>query len=571
LNTVKFDAAVTENMGNVRKNNEDNLYLNGIFLTADTRDISASFISEYNNETLVYGVFDGMGGEALGEEASLLAASSVHEIRQSPAFDQNPEQHICAAIELANDRICDKMRETGERRIGTTFASVIIKNDTVRAFNVGDSRIYLFRDGVLSQLSVDDTNGQRLLNMGVITPEQLATHPDRHKLTQHLGIFKDEMTIEPHISSEIPLMAGDKILICSDGLTDMVNDRDIAAILSVPASAVDTTQTLVTQALANGGRDNVTAMVITAVTSPERSAYIPPVAAQSHAENEKGSGKTKNIILLLIIGILTAAVVVLLVMLLTQKDKAPQANDADEDDEAFEAEISVITGGDSESDSESDTQIDTQTQSDSADITVTVPGLDIGGKTPESKTQTDTDKVTEPDTDIGQETESDTSSQEDQSESQPAQQETTGNSDEVQVPTTYFFENFIENLDGENNSFRFERQKLLDDLDKLESDETADANTGRLIYPDLKPTDIRLNCTEDHGCVKAEISDDGYIIDTSDIKIGDSRQLCVTVEPSSGEPLDLVLILTRNENGEIKVSVNDSNADSDESTLGTEQ
>jgi len=272
LNTITFDAAVTQNMGNVRKNNEDNLYISGTYLTAENRDISATFKAGFITDVPVFGVFDGMGGEAMGEEASLIAASTVHECTLTNGWNDNPDHFIRASIELANERICRLMGDTGEQRIGTTFSAVTIKDDSIRAYNVGDSRIYIFRDGVLTQLSVDDTNGQRLLNMGVITKEELATHKDRHKLTQHLGIRKEEMTIEPHVTTDIRLKKGDKLLLCSDGLTDMVDDSGIATLLSNDAEAAELSRALVVEALNNGGRDNVTAMVIIANTNPTSAA-----------------------------------------------------------------------------------------------------------------------------------------------------------------------------------------------------------------------------------------------------------------------------------------------------------
>jgi len=268
LNSIKFSAAVCSNKGKIRNNNEDNFYFNGKHLNSENRDLDNFFEEKTSSNSLIYGVFDGMGGEALGEEASLITAETVKKhhktIRDKELADYKSE--IIKAIDEANEKICDKMLEFGEKRIGTTFASVVIDNDKASIFNIGDSRVYLFRDNKLTQISIDDTTAQRLINMGVISKEEAKTHADRHKLTQHLGIFSEEMIIEPHISENVLVKKGDVFLICSDGLTDMVNDSQIRTILSKSKNSSMAAKKLVETALNNGGKDNVTAMVVEAET-----------------------------------------------------------------------------------------------------------------------------------------------------------------------------------------------------------------------------------------------------------------------------------------------------------------
>lgn len=272
MNTVKLSAAVTVNKGKVRKSNEDNLYLNGLYLNEKTRDIDETYTVTDEPEILMYGVFDGMGGEALGEEASFFAAQTLYEANSRKKIEraQSIDAAVNEIVQSANEKICNKMLETGERRIGTTLALLCVQDDMARIYNVGDSRVYFLRNNELRQISVDDTTGQRLVNMGVITKEQLKTHKDRHRLTQHLGIFKDEMKIEPHIAEEIIIKKGDRFLLCSDGLTDMVDDGKIKEILKMNGDETEITKALVEEALANGGHDNVTAMVITAQTGSKK-------------------------------------------------------------------------------------------------------------------------------------------------------------------------------------------------------------------------------------------------------------------------------------------------------------
>lgn len=274
MNTIKCISAVSVDKGLVRNNNEDNFYFNGTYLYAEERDNSATFSSNPSSKMQLYGVFDGMGGEALGEEASLITAQVIcntHEKLQASECDIVKE--ILAAVQTANSKICKKIVESGEKRIGATFSALAIENDKAIVFNVGDSRVYLLRDGKLKQISVDDTTAQRMVSMGMITHEEAKTHKDRHKLTQHLGIFKDEMIIEPHVSQEIEIKKDDKFLLCSDGLTDMLTDEEIYAILKENKAPEELSRALVKAALKNGGKDNVTVMVVKAQTDKAKPVF----------------------------------------------------------------------------------------------------------------------------------------------------------------------------------------------------------------------------------------------------------------------------------------------------------
>lgn len=268
MNSIKFSAAVCSDKGCVRSNNEDNFYFNGTHLNPKNRDEHNFFADNPSGSEIMYGVFDGMGGEALGEEASLITAQTVkkyHDKLKGGGIKDN-KSAILKSISDANAKICSKIVESGERRIGTTFALLSISDDTAQVYNVGDSRAYLYRNRKLIQISVDDTTAQRLVNMGVITKEKAKTHEDRHKLTQHLGIFSDEMIVEPHISEKIRIEKGDIFILCSDGLTDMAENEEIQSIMRKSGDCRAAAKNLVEAALKNGGRDNVTVTVVSADT-----------------------------------------------------------------------------------------------------------------------------------------------------------------------------------------------------------------------------------------------------------------------------------------------------------------
>ncbi len=268
MNSIKFSAAVCSDKGRIRNNNEDNFYFNGTHLNPKNRDDSNFFSDNPGGSEIMYGVFDGMGGEAFGEEASLITAQTVkkYHAKLKNGEIKNNKSAILKSISDANTKICNKIVETGERRIGTTFALLSIFDDTAQVYNIGDSRVYLYRNKKLTQISVDDTTAQRLVNMGVITKEKAKTHEDRHKLTQHLGIFNDEMIVEPHISEKIMIEKGDKFILCSDGLTDMVENEEIRSIMQKAGDSRTAAKKLVEAALRNGGRDNVTVTVVSADT-----------------------------------------------------------------------------------------------------------------------------------------------------------------------------------------------------------------------------------------------------------------------------------------------------------------
>ncbi len=261
--SLRIFASVSENKGKVRSNNEDNFYLNGRYLNVDDRESGNAFFDKSKKKINVYAVFDGMGGEEFGEDAALIAAKTTKKFHNTAnLLRNNLQDNVAQSINEANLLICKKIDENQGKRIGTTLASLIICEDIAHIYNIGDSRVYLLRNGKLNQISIDDTVAQRLINIGILDEVDAKTHPDRHKLTQHLGIYSHEMIIEPHIVQNFRLVDGDKFLLCSDGLTDMVDDTELEEILMSANDSRMLSQMLVARALEKGGRDNVTAMVV---------------------------------------------------------------------------------------------------------------------------------------------------------------------------------------------------------------------------------------------------------------------------------------------------------------------
>lgn len=255
-----LEAAIRNDKGKVRQNNEDNFYLDGHWLPLDKIDNGAALQRNSHAPVQVFAVCDGMGGESSGEVASHAAVQALHTLyRRSPHGIDLPK-----LTKGLNDVSSDIYRDAHQKgaRSGTTFVGLLWENGTMRAANVGDSRAYRMSLGKLEQLSVDHSEVQRMVSMGLLTPEAARVHSKRHVINQYLGMPSQEVAVEPSISRPIPGQIGDRYLLCSDGLTDMVDDAAIEKILSAAPDAVAASAQLVEKALENGGKDNITVLCV---------------------------------------------------------------------------------------------------------------------------------------------------------------------------------------------------------------------------------------------------------------------------------------------------------------------
>jgi protein phosphatase len=201
-------------------------------------------------------VADGMGGHNAGEVASALAIRTIHEILTGagPA-----EPALADAMCAANERVLEAAGVDPEcTGMGTTVVAAHVDDRHLVFGSVGDSRIYLWSGGALTQLTRDDSWVSRVLPEEVLTPEDAQRHPMRHVLTKVIGLRQD---LEPAVAAR-PFERGDVLLLCSDGLHGSVGDQQIIDALrsSDPVDAI--AGRLVEQALAAGASDNVTAVVV---------------------------------------------------------------------------------------------------------------------------------------------------------------------------------------------------------------------------------------------------------------------------------------------------------------------
>ena len=266
---VKLHASACSDKGCVRQNNEDSFCLNGHYLERDKMDAGGLFKCIVSPAAL-FAVCDGMGGEEAGEEASLLSVKTCAEYLKSKK-KLTDRDNIVGLLHTGCENVYAQAQQRGNHS-GATLAMIAAEPEGVRIANMGDSRIYRLNASGFKQLSYDHTEMQRLLNLGKITPEQIKTHPKRHMINQYWGMPLDRAPFTPYISEMMPYEDKDRYLICSDGLTDMLTDAEIAQILGRPEPVERISEELVRQAKLHGGRDNVTVIVIEVAVGEGKSA-----------------------------------------------------------------------------------------------------------------------------------------------------------------------------------------------------------------------------------------------------------------------------------------------------------
>jgi protein phosphatase len=207
----------------------------------------------------VFAVADGMGGHRGGAVASRVALESLDE-----RFTDASSDALVAAARDANDAVFERANDDPELRgMGTTLVAIapVEDEDLVAWVHVGDSRIYLFRDGELQQLTEDHSLVEQWVRDGAISPEEARSHPQRNILTRALGIGSD---VGIDAGTVIPY-TGDRFVLCSDGLFNEIDEPRIESTLRRLADPQEASRELVRQALDSGGRDNVTVIVVDVV------------------------------------------------------------------------------------------------------------------------------------------------------------------------------------------------------------------------------------------------------------------------------------------------------------------
>jgi serine/threonine protein phosphatase PrpC len=212
-------------------------------------------------------VCDGMGGHAGGKEASELAIATIVEIVEAAPAAATPRAALQRAIEEANARVWSMPTAEAGYRPGSTVVAVLVHEGGAEVAHVGDSRLYLVHAGAISQVTKDHSMVQQMIDHNLIRAEDAAKHPDANKILRALGIAKEvEVEVRPE---PVAYAAGDVFVLCSDGLSDLVEPAEILQIAGTHPPAQAAGQ-LVDLANARGGHDNITAMVVRMKSSATR-------------------------------------------------------------------------------------------------------------------------------------------------------------------------------------------------------------------------------------------------------------------------------------------------------------
>jgi len=268
---VRIDVSALSHRGYHRDHNEDHYLVSRLGRTLQTIDTSlhAGDVPEQAEEVnYVMIVADGIGGHAAGEIASRMAISALISLAlELPDWILRVDEGHAGEIERRSRTLVQEVgamlvaraeREPALAGMGTTLTAVRSLGRDLMITHVGDSRAYLFRAGGLHRLTRDHTYAQLLVDVGHLAPGDVASSPHRHLLTNALGGSITEVQVD---TDRLRLEDGDRVLLCSDGLTDLVDDATITSILKGTTRSNEACQRLVQQALDNGGRDNVTVIV----------------------------------------------------------------------------------------------------------------------------------------------------------------------------------------------------------------------------------------------------------------------------------------------------------------------
>lgn len=240
---MQLAVGARSDVGMIRSGNEDN------------------FFAEADERRGVFVVADGMGGHAAGEVASEMAVQIVSRnlLAVRSVIDAETPQILAQALRDANHAIYERMlAEVDKQGMGTTASVLVISDNQFLIGQIGDSRIYLLRDGALKQVTKDHSYVQEQVDAGLLTPEQARYHPYSNVITRCVGAGEQ---VEPDLYSG-EVKPGDVFLVASDGLTGMVDDRRLQQMLLVRSGPGRIVDALIAEANGRGGLDNITAIVV---------------------------------------------------------------------------------------------------------------------------------------------------------------------------------------------------------------------------------------------------------------------------------------------------------------------
>lgn len=226
--------------------------------TSDVGQVRQVNEDSYFVDEPLFGIADGMGGHVAGDIASTTAVETIERNSEDAVSSGEPEM-LARLIQRANSAIWEKAQaEAGLAGMGTTCTLLLLDDNRAHLAHVGDSRAYLFRSGQLKQVTEDHTLVARMVREGRLAPEEAHQHPQRSVITRTLGVDPD---IDVDLRS-LDVFDGDRLLLCSDGLSGMVDDATIAQVLQEESDPQRAADELVALANKAGGEDNITVVVV---------------------------------------------------------------------------------------------------------------------------------------------------------------------------------------------------------------------------------------------------------------------------------------------------------------------
>ncbi|RMC35409.1 PP2C family protein-serine/threonine phosphatase [Paracoccus alkanivorans] len=205
----------------------------------------------------LWAVADGMGGHSAGDVASALIVEELGSLGVSVSA-QDQRARVMERLDRAHHRIAEHAHANNLGTVGTTIAALLIHEAELSCVWAGDSRIYLLREGALTALTQDHSEIAQLVASGVMTEAEARVAPGRNVITRAIGIGAEP---RPQVVSGV-VKPGDRLLLCSDGLTEHLDDAELAAMLCEPRSAPELAERLITATLQRGARDNVSVIVV---------------------------------------------------------------------------------------------------------------------------------------------------------------------------------------------------------------------------------------------------------------------------------------------------------------------
>lgn len=286
---ISYKAAVASTPGGKSSHNGDNFYFNTRYLTEDLAESQVLLSHKKNQRGLqIYAVCDGSNAGSYEEEASLILAKNLTKYHKRLVDNPTSDvpKTICEYIDATNEQVNERIKELLGKRISSTLALLCVERESTLICSVGDSRVYLYKEDKLTQLTEDHTQAQRMVQLGLLAPERAATHVKREKLTQYFGEMPAGMSIEPFMETMLS-GHGDTYLLCTRGFYDTVPFERMEKILAKKLSPADTVDELMAYAMDAGVKDDATVIVVTAYDSDMETPAAGTVGAAAAAGKQK--------------------------------------------------------------------------------------------------------------------------------------------------------------------------------------------------------------------------------------------------------------------------------------------